>query len=442
MNPQLQNIKQRFGIIGSSPMLEGALDTAMRVASTDLTVLITGESGVGKEVFSKVIHSLSPRKHSDFIAINCGAIPEGTINSELFGHEKGSFTGAVGDRKGYFETVNGGTIFLDEIGELPLDTQAFLLRVLENGEYIKVGSSKVEKTDVRIIAATNVHLEEQMRKGKFREDLYYRLSTVPIKVPSLRERREDIYLLFRKFVNDFSVKNRIDTIKLDDRAQLVLENYGWPGNIRELKNIAERLCVLSQERLIDAEMLHKMEAKLFDRNLPSGGGSGNTRSTASGNATGFEEREILYKLLFDMKADLNDLKKLIFELVKRNDLRMPDFDSFSRLQTSLPSGFGTSSTQHNTLDTWSEPDHSAEPEMDMPSESSRGNFIIQQPASVSQSRLNSLAEVKESPITMEEIEKEAIRRSLKKYNGRRKEAAEELKISERTLYRKIKEYEI
>jgi DNA-binding NtrC family response regulator len=442
MNPQIQNIKQRFGIIGSSVMLESALDTAIRVASTDLTVLISGESGVGKEVFSKVIHSLSTRKHSDFIAINCGAIPEGTINSELFGHEKGSFTGAVGDRKGYFETVNGGTIFLDEIGELPLDTQAFLLRVLENGEYIKVGSSKVEKTDVRIIAATNVHLEEQMRKGKFREDLFYRLSTVPIKVPSLRERREDIYLLFRKFVNDFSVKNRIDTIKLDDRAQLVLENYSWPGNIRELKNIAERLCVLSQERMIDAEMLHGIEPKLFDRNLPSGGSRGSAQNaSASGNSTGFEEREILYKLLFDMKADLNDLKKLIFELVKRNDLRMPDFDSFSRLHTSLPSGYSSNQTQ---TEQWTNENIANEPELEVADDLNHngGNFIIQQPVTVSQSRLNSLAEVKDSPITMDEIEKEAIRKTLKKYNGRRKEAAEELKISERTLYRKIKEYEI
>jgi DNA-binding NtrC family response regulator len=446
MNPQIQQIKQRFGIIGSSTMLEGALDTAIRVATTDLTVLITGESGVGKEVFSKVIHTLSARKHSDFIAINCGAIPEGTINSELFGHEKGSFTGAVGERKGYFETVKGGTIFLDEIGELPLDTQAFLLRVLENGEFIRVGSSKVEKTDVRIIAATNVNLEENMRNGKFREDLYYRLSTVPIKVPSLRERREDIYLLFRKFVNDFSIKNRIEVVKLDDRAQLVLENYLWPGNIRELKNIAERLCILSQERLINAEMLFDLEPKLFDRSLPSGGGR--TSSNTGSQSTGFEEREILYKLLFDMKADLNDLKKLIFELVKRNDLHMPEFDHYSRLQTALPSGLQPNNTQmggnHAPDHDWkAAPLHNQTEDQQNESHDEMGRQqMIIQPSSVNQSRLNHLGEVKDSAITMEEIEKEAIKKTLKKYNGRRKEAAEELKISERTLYRKIKEYDM
>ena len=409
-------------------MLEAALDTATRVASTDLTVLITGESGVGKEVFSKVIHALSTRKHNDFIAINCGAIPEGTINSELFGHEKGSFTGAAGDRKGYFETVNGGTIFLDEIGELPIDTQAFLLRVLESGEYIKVGSSKVERTDVRIIAATNVNLEENVGNGKFREDLYYRLSTVPIKVPALRERREDIHLLFRKFVADFSVKNRIDSIKLDDRAQLVIENYSWPGNIRELKNIAERLCVISEERIVDSDALYKLEPKLFNRNLPL---------SNKGKSEGFEEREILYKLLFEMKADLNDLKSLIFELVKRNDLRMPDFDAFSRLQTSLPSGMQRNNLHH----TW-EPSEETQEEHDYGiTTDGRPDIIIPQSNQNASARLTH-SEIKETPITMEEIEKEAIRKSLKKYNGRRKEAAEELQISERTLYRKIKEYDI
>ncbi len=435
MSSQLQNIKQRFGILGSSPALEAALDTAVRVASTDLTVLIMGESGVGKEAFSKIIHSLSPRKHNDFIAINCGAIPEGTINSELFGHEKGSFTGAVGDRKGYFETVNGGTIFLDEIGELPLDTQAYLLRVLESGEYIKVGSSKVERTDVRIIAATNVHLEEAVQRGKFREDLYYRLSTVPIKVPPLRERREDIHLLFRKFVADFSVKNRIESIKLDERAQMVLENYAWPGNIRELKNVAERLCVISEARIIDAELLHELEPKLFNRNLPVSNQFG--RTAAHGNTTGFEEREILYKLLFDMKADLNDLKSLIFELVKRNDLRMPEFDSFTRLQPGLLSGYEESTAANWKRNKSSLDDAHAE-YANTPA--SKPNIIIQAPSAQSGLRNSGVGEVQETPVTMEEIEKQAIKRTLKKYNGRRKEAAEELKISERTLYRKIKEY--
>jgi transcriptional regulator with GAF, ATPase, and Fis domain len=248
-NQQLQSIKARFGIVGASPLLDAALETASRVAPTDLSVLITGESGVGKEVFSKIIHTLSSRKHNDFIAVNCGAIPEGTINSELFGHEKGAFTGAIGERKGYFETVSGGTIFLDEIGEMPLDTQAYLLRLLENGEFIKVGSSKVEKTDVRVIAATNVDLQDRVRKGKFREDLYYRLNTVPIKVPALHERREDISLLFRKFAYDFSEKYRMDAVRLDAQAEMILEAYRWPGNIRELKNVAEQLSVLSPTRL-------------------------------------------------------------------------------------------------------------------------------------------------------------------------------------------------
>jgi DNA-binding NtrC family response regulator len=435
MNPQLQNIKQRFGIIGTSQLLEAALDTAIRVASTDLTVLITGESGVGKEVFSKVIHALSPRKHNEFIAINCGAIPEGTINSELFGHEKGAFTGAVGDRKGYFETVNGGTIFLDEIGEMPLDTQAFLLRVLESGEYIRVGSSKVERTDVRIIAATNVNLEEQVRRGRFREDLYYRLSTVPIKVPALRERRDDIYLLFRKFVADFSVKNRIESIKLDDRAQIVLENYGWPGNIRELKNIAERLCILSQERMIDSDLLFTLQPQLFNRNLPANG------QGKQGTHTGFEEREILYKLLFDMKADLNDLKSLIFELVKRNDLRMPEFDAFSRLQPGLAANFMLNTNPTNG--TWqNNTAQEEETNYEHQHEEGRPNIIIQQASTGNSNTRINPSEVIDSAITMEEIEKDAIKRSLKKYNGRRKEAAEELQISERTLYRKIKEYDI
>jgi transcriptional regulator with GAF, ATPase, and Fis domain len=286
MSNPLQAIKQRFGIIGTSPQLDGALDTAIRVAPTELTVLITGESGVGKEAFSKIIHALSIRKHNPFIAINCGAIPAGTINSELFGHEKGAFTGAVGDRKGYFETVNGGTIFLDEIGELPLDTQAMLLRILENGEYVRVGSSKVEKTNVRVIAATNVQLQEAVQKGKFREDLFYRLSTVPIRVPSLKERPDDIFMLFRKFCVDFAEKYRSPSIQLDEKARLIIERYNWPGNIRELKNVAEQLSALSVERMITGDDLLDRMPHLLYRSLPM------TRPQKDGEGDNFSERDI------------------------------------------------------------------------------------------------------------------------------------------------------
>ena len=314
----IQTIKQRFGIIGRSEKLDRALSTAIRVASTDLTALIQGESGVGKEVFSRIIHSLSKRKHNNFIAINCGAIPEGTINSELFGHEKGAFTGATSERKGYFETVSGGTIFLDEIGEMPLDTQAYLLRILESGEYIKVGSSKVMKTDVRVVAATNINLEEYIKKGKFREDLFYRLNTVPIYVPALKEREGDIYMLFRKFSVDFAEKYRMQPVELDEQGKMLLKNYAWPGNIRELKNLVEQVSILSEDKIIDAEVLLNFAPKLIKRNLPA------TVGRNSEDQTSFEEREILYKVLFDMKADLTDLKSLIYELVRTNNLDMPD----------------------------------------------------------------------------------------------------------------------
>ena len=310
----LQSIKQRFGIIGRSPLLDRALSTAVRVASTDLSVLITGESGVGKEVFSKIIHGLSPRKHNKFIAINTGALPAGTINSELFGHEKGAFTGATTERKDYFETVSGGTIFLDEIGEMPLDTQAFLLRVLESGEFLRVGSSNVLKTDVRVIAATNVNLEQKVRDGKFREDLYYRLNTVPILVPSLKERSEDIPLLFRKFALDFSEKYRTEPVRLDERAEILIQNYQWPGNIRELRNIVEQLSVLAEDRHITAEKIMDLIPSIAQRNLPMIRENG--ANSSNGN---FQEREILYKLLFEMKTDLNDLKSLVFELIQRNN---------------------------------------------------------------------------------------------------------------------------
>ena len=430
-NNQLQSIKARFGIVGSSSLLDAALDTAVRVAATDLTVLITGESGVGKEVFSKIIHGLSSRKHNDFIAVNCGAIPEGTINSELFGHEKGSFTGAMGDRKGYFETVNGGTIFLDEIGEMPLDTQAYLLRVLESGEFIRVGASKSMKTDVRIIAATNVNLEEAVRKGKFREDLYYRLSTVPIKVPALKERREDITLLFRKFAYDFAEKYRMQPIRLDERAEIVLENYNWPGNIRELKNVAEQLSVLSEERLLTAEQLQRTMPQLFNRNLP-------VIADRNGGGESFQERDILYKVLFDMKNDLNDLKSLIYELVRSNDLHMPDIGSVRQL---APAYSGSAYPAHHTPAFESSDYGTNERGKYFPSgEHDRVMPIIIDPGKTSSNFDKS--EEADSPLAMDEIEKEAIRRALKKYNGRRKEAAEELKISERTLYRKIKHYDL
>lgn len=431
-NNQLQSIKARFGIVGSSSLLDAALDTAVRVAATDLTVLITGESGVGKEVFSKIIHALSSRKHNDFIAVNCGAIPEGTINSELFGHEKGSFTGATGERKGYFETVNTGTIFLDEIGEMPLDTQAYLLRVLESGEFIRVGASKSQKTDVRVIAATNVNLEEAVRKGKFREDLYYRLSTVPIRVPALKERREDITLLFRKFAYDFAEKYRMQAIRLDERAEIILENYNWPGNIRELKNVAEQLSVLSEERQLSAEQLQRSMPQLFSRNLP-------VLSDRNGNGGGesFQERDILYKVLFDMKNDLNDLKSLIYELVRSNDLHMPDISSVRQLASSYPSN---TYPDHHESDFENEDYRSERGPYFQNTEKERVKPIIID--SGKSSATFDKSEETDAPLAMDEIEKEAIRRALKKYNGRRKEAAEELKISERTLYRKIKQYDL
>ncbi len=306
---EIQEIKQRFGIIGNSPLLNRAINIANQVAPTDISVLITGESGSGKEVFSHIIHQMSPRKHGPFIAVNCGAIPEGTIDSELFGHEKGAYTGAVGERKGYFETVNGGTIFLDEIAEMPLGTQARLLRVLESGQYIKVGSSKVEKTNVRVIAATNVDVYEAVKNGKFREDLYYRLNTVPLRIPPLRDRKEDIYLLFRKFTSDFTDKYRTPPIQLDDDAQQVIINYSWPGNVRQLKNMAEQLAVLERDRIITAQtLLTYIPAEASGRNLPM--------RLDNQQKEDFSERDILYKVLFDMKRDMVELKKLVADIIE------------------------------------------------------------------------------------------------------------------------------
>ncbi|MCB0520930.1 MAG: sigma-54-dependent Fis family transcriptional regulator [Lewinellaceae bacterium] len=422
----LQSIKQRFGIIGNSPLLDRALDTAARVATTDLTVLITGESGVGKENISKIIHALSARKHNQFIAVNCGAIPAGTINSELFGHEKGAFTGATNDRKGYFETADTGTIFLDEISEMPLDTQAFLLRILESGEFIRVGSSKVQTTDVRVIAATNVNLEERMRKGKFREDLYYRLNTVPINVPALNERREDIYLLFRKFANDMAERYRIDPVRLDEQARFLLENYRWPGNVRELKNVAEQISILSENRLLSAEDLVSMIPNIGKRNLPM------IPDTNEYGGENFKEREILFKFLFEMKNDLNDLKNLVFELVNQNDLQMPDTSSYRALNHPAfnKSGMSTAMAERS----FENHEHANEP---LESRDSQKPIIIGQP-----DKPFHQAEVVEESLNIIDMEKDLILKALKKHHGRRKEAASDLGISERTLYRKIKEYDL
>lgn len=404
---ELQTIKNRFGIIGNSPGLNHALNIAVQVANTDLSVLINGESGVGKEVFSQIIHSLSARKHNPFIAVNCGAIPEGTIDSELFGHEKGSFTGAVDSRKGYFETVNGGTIFLDEIGELPLGTQARLLRVLEAGEYIRVGSSKVQKTDVRVIAATNKELIEHTQTNRFREDLYYRLNTVPIRVPALRDRKEDIYLLFRKFVTDFADRYKGTPVQLDEGAKEVLINYPWPGNVRELKNIAEQISVLSQDKVINA---NTMKGFLPDHNysrlpvLANGSGSVSQSEFAS-------ERDILYKLFFDMKKDVNELKKMFFDLLQHPEMAQHTPVFSEQAFTDLNS--------NNAITNVAKP-----------------VFLPHNPDAIDHHE-----DVEES-LSIIDKEKELIIKALKKHKGKRKDASLDLGISERTLYRKLKEYDI
>ncbi len=414
----LQALKNRFNIIGNTPALNHALNTAEQVAATDLTVLIVGESGVGKEVFSQIIHSLSARKHNPFIAVNCGAIPEGTIDSELFGHEKGSFTGAVDSRKGYFETVSGGTIFLDEIGELPLGTQARLLRVLETGEFIRVGSSKVQKSDVRVIAATNRELLEYTQKGKFREDLYYRLNTVPIRVPSLRDRKEDIPLLFRKFVVDFADKYKTKPIFLDEEARELLTKYSWPGNVRELKNIAEQISVLRKSDNINSETLAGFLPQHNMHNMPMVTGGTPVGEFAN-------EREILYKLFFDMKKDVNELKKMFLEILQNPSIagQSANFNKESLInelkEDIMPSAASQASMPHppNTV-------HINHPQP----------IIIDNDTS-------SHYEVDESLNIMDK-EKELILKALKKHRGRRKDASTDLGISERTLYRKIKEYNI
>ncbi|HMT72678.1 MAG TPA: sigma-54 dependent transcriptional regulator [Chitinophagaceae bacterium] len=413
----IQSIKNRFGIIGNSPALNYALQVASQVSNTDLTVLINGESGVGKEVFSQIIHSLSARKHNPFIAVNCGAIPEGTIDSELFGHEKGSFTGAVDARKGYFETVNGGTIFLDEIGELPLGTQARLLRVLETGEFIRVGSSKTQKTDVRVIAATNKDLLQQVQSGKFREDLYYRLSTVPIRVPALHDRPEDIHLLFRKFAADFANKYKTASVQLDDEAKQLLINYPWPGNVRELKNIAEQISVLSQDKLITAKVLSKFLQPYSNNRLPV---------LASNNVSSHEfanEREILYKLFFDMKKDVTELKRMFLDVVQNPALAQQNPAFINELK------------QTDML----QPVMMQQPVL----QNQAGNTITQPavPVTIGMSDIQEHVEVDES-LNIIDKEKELIIKALKKHKGKRKDAALDLGISERTLYRKLKEYDI
>ena len=412
----LQALKQRFEIIGNSVGLNRALEKAMQVAPTDISVLITGESGVGKEVIPKIAHQLSHRKHSKFIAVNCGAIPEGTIDSELFGHEKGAFTGATQTRAGYFEVADGGTIFLDEVGELPLTTQVRLLRVLENGEFIKVGSSKVQKTNVRIVAATNVNMQEAIKKNKFREDLYYRLSTVEINLPPLRKRSEDIHLLFRKFCSDFAQKYSMPTIKLDEEAVAVLINYRWDGNIRQLKNIAEQLSVLEENRMIKKDVLMDYLPNLGD-NLPA------IISEKSEKSEFNNEREILYKVLFDMKGDLNDLKKLTLELMQTSNIS--EFKKNNEQLINKVYQNENYSSEKNIEIVNVENDKSIEENKDF------------------EDKFDYIQEVKAiESLSIQEKELELIKKSLEKHAGKRKLAAEELGISERTLYRKIKQFDL
>lgn len=422
----VQATKQRFGIIGNDPKLNRAVEKAIQVAPTDISVLVTGESGVGKESIPKIIHALSHRKHGKYIAVNCGAIPEGTIDSELFGHEKGAFTGATATRNGYFEVADGGTIFLDEVGELPLPTQVRLLRVLENGEYMKVGSSKIQKTDVRIVAATNVKMVEAIEKEKFREDLYYRLSTVEIGIPPLRERSEDIHLLFRKFASDFAQKYKMPTVRLADDAVSLLLQYRWGGNIRQLRNVAEQISVLETERTISYSTL-KNYLPNMGSNLPAVVGGKKTDSDFS------TEREILYKVLFDMQRDVNDLKKLTMELMNSgnasqvreenstliNKIYSPETDHEQELAAIIEDEDQPATSNVEVLNIAS-----------MPSEKTSNAFEYAEEIE------------EEENLSLQEKELELIKKSLEKYGGKRKDAADELGISERTLYRKIKQYNL
>ncbi|MDR1757242.1 MAG: sigma-54 dependent transcriptional regulator [Culturomica sp.] len=405
---EIQAIKQRFEIIGNNELLNRALDVARQVAPTDLSVLITGESGVGKEFFPRVIHAYSTRKHAPYIAVNCGAIPEGTIDSELFGHEKGAFTGALADRKGYFEGTDGGTIFLDEVGELPLATQSRLLRILESGEFIRVGSSKVQKTNVRVIAATNLDIPLAVKNGKFREDLYYRLNSIPITVPPLRNRREDIPLLFRKFAADCAEKYRMPVVRLTPDAIALLETYRWPGNIRQLKNIAEQISVIEQERVVDGDTLKKYIP--VESRLPALAGSSDPSEH-----TYASEREILYKILFDMKKDMNDLKQLVYDIAEKEQ----------QAETTPPAP--TSIVLRKQF------------------EEPAAEFHPNRPAhafSHAREQIEDAEPVIEESLAIEEKERELIIKALEKNHGKRKLAARDLGISERTLYRKLKEYRI
>lgn len=398
----VQQVKQRFGIIGNNGALNRAIDVALQVAPTDLSVLITGESGVGKETFPQIIHQFSQRKHGQYIAVNCGAIPEGTIDSELFGHEKGSFTGALADRKGYFEVADGGTIFLDEVGELPTPTQARLLRVLESGEFIKVGSSKVQKTNARIVAATNVNLVQAVQEGKFREDLYYRLNTVPIQVPPLRERDEDILLLFRKFASDCAEKYRMPAVRLEEDARRLLLAYRWPGNVRELKNVTERISVIEQKREITADVLRLYLPNVAVERLPVLANSEQEQKQFN------NEREILYQVLFDMRKDVNELKKLVHEIMNGQIPQSHDVQDVTDMMNNV--------THITTPSTYTPAAHKTICDT-----------------------IQDAEDVEEECLSLEEVEKDLIRKALARYNGKRKYAAAALKISERTLYRKIKE---
>ena len=414
----IQQVKQRFGIIGNSSGLNRAVEVATQVAPTDISILVIGESGVGKEIVPQIIHGYSSRKHNEYIAVNCGAIPEGTIDSELFGHEKGSFTGAQSARKGYFEVADGGTIFLDEVAELPLQTQVRLLRVLETGEFLKVGSSKVIKTNVRIIAATNVNIPEAIKKGKFREDLYYRLSTVPIALPPLRERNDDIHLIFRKFAADFADKYRMPTIRLSNESIKIIDSYRWPGNIRQLKNITEQISVIEKERTITPEILRKYLPKDTGSNLPM------VIDESSSSKSDLSDREILYKVLFDMRRDVTEMKKIIIGLLQNNS------DLSTNEKSAIISKYNSDVQDNKGFA------HPGE---------TQSNFTEQEPVVDDsygyQEPIQDHIEIEES-LSLEEREIELIKKALIKHNNKRKYAAKELGISERTLYRKIKEYDI
>lgn len=422
---EIQSVKQRFGIIGTSELLNRAIDIAVQVAPTDLSVLITGESGVGKENFPQIIHYYSHRKHGPYIAVNCGAIPEGTIDSELFGHEKGSFTGATADRKGYFEVADGGTIFLDEVGELPLSTQVRLLRVLEAGEFIKVGSSKTQKTNVRVVAASNMNMIQATRDGRFREDLFYRLNTVPIAIPALRDRKDDIVLLFRKFASDFAEKYRMPNVKLTEDAKVLLTNYYWNGNVRQLKNITEQISVIEQQREITSQILKTYLPKDDIERLPAlFSKTGNDQKTFN------SEREILYQVLFDMKKDMNDLKKIVHDIMNNHQGDNQSSESLfqSNFLSHKDSFFNSPVTPDFKTDksTIEHADYEGNPDYEESYQDAEEYNEFEN----------------QKPLTLEDMERQMIKKTLEKHHGKRKSAADELQISERTLYRKIKEYGI